>query len=52
MLRVSINNFCTKISITNGKQLYKYLLKECKKLPEAPRKHYAFALKQVGTNNL
>lgn len=26
--------------------LYKHLLKECEKLPEAPKKHYRFMIKQ------
>lgn len=42
-------NYCSKVDINNSKQLYKYLLKECKKLPNGPREHYIFSIKQVST---
>lgn len=39
--------FCTKPEINTSKQLYKYLLKACKNLPDGPKQHYIFSIKQV-----
>lgn len=46
----SIMVFMTHIrytSIQTSKQLYKYLLRECKKLPLDASKHYKFMIRQV-----
>lgn len=34
-------------NINKAKILFKYLLRQCEKLPPGPQKHYKFQIKQV-----
>lgn len=43
-------NYSTLTSGPNAaKVLYKYLIRQCQKLPKGPKEHYKFMVKQVGS---
>lgn len=46
-ISTQIATFCNKPNNDSPKSLYKYLIRACKKLPDGPKKHYQFMVKQV-----
>lgn len=49
-----IVRYSTQATCNNSIQLYKYLLRQCQKLPSGPKEHYRHMIKQVYkiSNNL
>ncbi|XP_049823160.1 LYR motif-containing protein 9 isoform X2 [Aethina tumida] len=45
-ISTQIATFCNKPNNDSPKSLYKYLIRACKKLPDGPKKHYQFMVKQ------
>lgn len=47
VLSIGCRNYCKSNGNISPKSLYKYLLRQCQKLPKGAKDHYTFMVKQV-----